>query len=228
MPPRKSAQRTSRKRQRHSCQEDKNLEPPVKQQSRDENASPAHVRKKATQQPLQAHSPGAKECNVLCRQEEVSRLELTLLKCIRDEQGTAIYVPGQPGTGKTHTVRSVVSSLGAHGSEGPLPTCTLVNCQDASSSLPRVCLAGLREANAVMNKFNSRGEFFNYPCHSLHALGRISYYSLPVTYAGSALLPIVAGDACKMPSACSNAEASNDLKKLVSGSKKSTKVNVVC
>eukprot|EP00892_Ulva_mutabilis_P010831 jgi/Ulvmu1/811/UM010_0185.1 len=194
--PTRTSQRTTRKRQRQACLEDTDLARPLKQQATDENAAPANGQTKAQQRPLQARRAVGKGSNVLCRQEEVSKLKLALLKCINDNQGAAIYVPGQPGTGKTHTVRTVVSSLGTHGIDRALPTCTLVNCQDASSSLPRVCLAALREAQTVMSKFKS---------------------------SGSTLLPIVAGDACKLPSACSNYEASKDLKALVSCSKLSAK-----
>lgn len=45
--------------------------------------------------------------------------------------------------------------------------------------------------------------------------------------AGSKSIPIVAGDACKLPTACTNTEAINDMKKFVSGSKKAAKANKV-
>lgn len=162
MSPRKSAQRTSRKRQRQACLEDGDFIQPPKKQASDENVPP-NAHQKATRQPApHAKRPVGEGSTVLCRQQETAKLKELLCQCVSHEQGAAIYIPGQPGTGKTHTVRTVVSALVEHDLGQPLPACSIVNCQDASSSLPRVCLAGLREAHAVMATFTSTGECSNY------------------------------------------------------------------
>lgn len=157
MPMRKSSQRTARKRQRQACLDDADFIRPSKQQVGDENLPPGGSRKETKHPSAPSKKHVGEESKVLCRQEETLKLQHILLKCIRDEQGAAVYIPGQPGTGKTHTVRTVCSAMGLHGLARPLPACVLVNCQDASSSLPRVCLAGLREAHTVMCKFNIGG-----------------------------------------------------------------------
>lgn len=157
MPPRKTSQRTARKRQRQACLEDADFIRPSKQQVGDENAPPDGSLKETRYPSAPPKQHVVEESKVLCRQEETSRLQQMLLNCIRDEQGAAIYIPGQPGTGKTHTVRTVCSAMSMHELSRPLPACVLINCQDASSSLPRVCLAGLREAHTVMCKFNIGG-----------------------------------------------------------------------
>lgn len=157
MPPRKSVQRTSRKRQRQASVEEAEVRQPLKDVIMDENIPPAGSRKKVRKQAAKQKPAPVQSQPVLCRQDETSRLHETLVKCIKDDQGGAIYIPGQPGTGKTHTVRAVVSALATADLERPLPACVLVNCQDASSSLPRVCLGGLREAQTVMCTFNNGG-----------------------------------------------------------------------
>lgn len=85
---------------------------------------------------------------VSCRKAESEKLLLHLKRSVSTRQGTAVYIPGQPGTGKTLTVRNVLSRFPWSELQEEPPACTIVNCMDSVSSLARVCLAGLREAAA--------------------------------------------------------------------------------
>lgn len=83
---------------------------------------------------------------VSCRKAESDKLLQYLKAAVSTRQGTAVYIPGQPGTGKTLTVRNVLSRFPWRELQEQPPACTLVNCMDSVSCLARVCLAGLREA----------------------------------------------------------------------------------
>jgi hypothetical protein len=85
-----------------------------------------------------------------CREAESQKLLQHLKEAVCSRQGTALYVPGQPGTGKTLTVSSVLSNFPWQELREPQLACTLVNCMDSSSCLARVCLAGLQEAAASL------------------------------------------------------------------------------
>jgi origin recognition complex subunit 1 len=46
-----------------------------------------------------------------CREEEFAELEAALTESIEEASGSCLYISGVPGTGKTATVHSVISSL---------------------------------------------------------------------------------------------------------------------
>lgn len=94
---------------------------------------------------------------VSCRKAESEKLLLLLKSAISTRQGTAVYIPGHPGTGKTLTVRNVLSHFPWRELQESPPVCTLVNCMDSVSCLARVCLAGLREAAAIVSAGAARG-----------------------------------------------------------------------
>lgn len=56
-----------------------------------------------------------------CRENEFSQIFLALESAINAETGSCIYVSGTPGTGKTATVREVISQLQLRCQEGELP-----------------------------------------------------------------------------------------------------------
>ena len=93
---------------------------------------------------------------ISCRTSESEKLLMHLKNSVSSRQGCAVYIPGQPGTGKTLTVRNVLSRFPWRDLKEAQPACTLVNCMDTVSSLARVCLAGLREAAASV-KANAKG-----------------------------------------------------------------------
>jgi Cdc6-like AAA superfamily ATPase len=62
-----------------------------------------------------------------------------------------MYVPGQPGTGKTHTVRAVLQGLACAAWNVPVPAMALINCMDRQqSSLGKLILSGLHDAAASL------------------------------------------------------------------------------
>lgn len=79
--------------------------------------------------------PATKPLPVLCRSEEARKLSDTLLTSLAKRQGESVYVPGQPGTGKTHTVRQVLAGLmsSAACAAAP-PAVAFINCQDRRAS----------------------------------------------------------------------------------------------
>lgn len=56
-----------------------------------------------------------------CRENEFSQIFLALESAINAETGSCIYVSGTPGTGKTATVREVISQLQLRCQDGELP-----------------------------------------------------------------------------------------------------------
>ena len=48
---------------------------------------------------------------VVCRNKENEELQDILVSCFQEKKTTSLYVNGQPGTGKTLTVTSVLESL---------------------------------------------------------------------------------------------------------------------
>jgi hypothetical protein len=87
--------------------------------------------------------------SVRCRAEEVSKLEGALTEALTFCQGQSVYIPGQPGTGKTHTVRQVLLGLDCTWIPNGPPAVALINCQDRKSSpLGRVLLTALWDSAA--------------------------------------------------------------------------------
>lgn len=78
-----------------------------------------------------------------CRENEFSQIFLALESAINAETGSCIYVSGTPGTGKTATVREVISQLQLRCEEGELPEFAfleingmkLINPQEAYETL---------------------------------------------------------------------------------------------
>lgn len=78
-----------------------------------------------------------------CRESEFSQIFLALESAINAETGSCIYVSGTPGTGKTATVREVISQLQLRCEEGELPEFSfveingmkLINPQEAYETL---------------------------------------------------------------------------------------------
>jgi hypothetical protein len=70
---------------------------------------------------------------VLCREHEALKLADLIQTALRTRQGVPIYVPGQPGSGKTHTVKAVIAVL-ASCTTGAPPVVTYLNCMDKQAS----------------------------------------------------------------------------------------------
>ena len=52
---------------------------------------------------------------VVCRSKENEELQSILVSCFQEKKTASLYVNGQPGTGKTLTVTSVLDSLHVSG-----------------------------------------------------------------------------------------------------------------
>jgi ABC-type microcin C transport system duplicated ATPase subunit YejF len=86
---------------------------------------------------------------VTCRSEETAKLTKTIGDSLQSQQGIAIYVPGQPGTGKTHTVRAVLETLPCSQWRVPSPALALINCTDRQRcTLGRIIVAGVYDSVA--------------------------------------------------------------------------------
>ena len=84
--------------------------------------------------------------DVRCRTAEVVSLRATLRTALQKAQSECIYIPGQPGTGKTHTVRSVLESLESSAWHAT-PAATLINCMDGhTAQLGKMIIAGLLDS----------------------------------------------------------------------------------
>ena len=71
----------------------------------------------------------------LGREEQFQRLQSMLSKFLDDGQGLGTYVSGLPGTGKSHTVSSIVaSSKQQQGVQVDSPTYTWINCMSVATS----------------------------------------------------------------------------------------------
>lgn len=94
---------------------------------------------------------------VICRDSEVSKLRDVVKSSLLRLQGTSVYVPGQPGTGKTHTVTAVLRAMDCANWGVEEPAVALINCMDRpSTSLGRLALAGLYDAARLL-KANQGG-----------------------------------------------------------------------
>jgi predicted ATPase len=90
---------------------------------------------------------------VTCRSEETVKLAKTLFECLTNQQGTGIYVPGQPGTGKTHTIRAVLESLPCTQLGVTHPAMALINCTDRQRcTLGKAILAGIYDSAARLKE----------------------------------------------------------------------------
>ena len=81
---------------------------------------------------------------VKCRVAEEAQLLSSVQASLVSKQGCSIYIPGQPGTGKTHTVKQVLRRLADRHQHVPAPAVAFVTCQDAQpAALGRAIVAEL-------------------------------------------------------------------------------------
>lgn len=89
---------------------------------------------------------------ITCRTHETERLHAVLRSSLTDGQGIAVYIPGQPGTGKTHTVRTVLQHLPYRAWGTDAPSVALINCTARKRcTLGKVVLAALHDS-ATQNR----------------------------------------------------------------------------
>jgi transcriptional regulator of acetoin/glycerol metabolism len=146
------------KRQRHRSAS--SPETPASEDASKENNVPLPVRActavKIEVQPAPQYATQPEPLR--CRDAEARTLTDTLKAALTTEQAAALYVPGQPGTGKTHTVRHVLQGMPCSTWEVEQPIMALINCQDRPSRLlGRVILAGLYDCEHLLKARRGNG-----------------------------------------------------------------------
>lgn len=87
--------------------------------------------------------------SVLCREHEALKLGDLIENALMRRQGVPIYVPGQPGSGKTHTVKAVLGRVEAEATAArPPPAVTYVNCVEKPAAKLGAHICGLMAERA--------------------------------------------------------------------------------
>lgn len=190
MPTTRNARASTRPAKRQRCLEELDAVRPSKA-AREALTSDQTEAQPCSSSPGQENAPADAQsaesspvaATISCRTQETERLHGVLRSSLTDGQGVAVYIPGQPGTGKTHTVRKVLQHLPYKAWGAEAPAVALINCTARKRcTLGKVVLAALHDAaahNRSRGAPRSAPSTLHAPRHCVAAAARLAAPPLP-------------------------------------------------